>query len=521
MSKILLTTLNARYHHASFGLRYLYANLQELQSECKIQEFTINQNVRDIANEILIQQPRILGIGVYIWNTDASLALVNIIKKVSPNTIIVLGGPEVSYESETQSICQQADFVFKGESDFAFYEFCKQVLIEKKLPSEKFIKPNLPEIKNIALPYKYYSDEDIKNRVIYVEASRGCPYKCEYCLSSLDASVRNFDIDLFLSEMDTLIERGLRQFKFVDRTFNLSPSISTKILQFFLDRIDKDLFLHFELVPDRLPNELKALIEKFPKGSLQFEIGIQTFNPEVSKLVSRRQDYKKIDENFKYLRAHTGVHTHADLIAGLPGETMESFARGFDTLLELSPDEIQVGILKRLKGTPIIRHDASMQMQYQDFSPFQILQTKDLSYFEIQQIQAYADFWDQIANSGNYKNTMQFLKQHFKEQNKSFFHCFMEMSLYFQKRHGQRHSIAMVNLLESIYIYAKDQLGIDQAKLKELLISDYTGRVKRDIPKFLRDEDESYIKNAKSIEAKKLYHAKTGSLTKRQDRHLQ
>ena len=318
---ILLTTLNTKYPHAAFGLRYLFANLKELQPLAGILEFTASQNPRDIAEAILATDPKIVGFGVYIWNTSQTYAVISVLKRIKPEILIVIGGPEVSYESTTQPICQLADFTFQGESDFLFYEFCKNYFENKKLPTSKYISGPLPDILQIASPYSFYTDEDVRHRVLYVEASRGCPYKCEYCLSSLDKSVRNFDLDRFLGDMDSLIQRGARQFKFVDRTFNLSISTSSKILRFFLDRMSVGLFLHFEMVPDRLPSELRELIKLFPPGSLQFEVGIQTWNPEVAKNVSRRQDYSKIRENFEFLNNQTTVHLHTDLIAGLPGET--------------------------------------------------------------------------------------------------------------------------------------------------------------------------------------------------------
>src|SRR6476620_3810451 len=243
MTPILISTLNARYSHCSFGLRYLYANMKKLQSETKILEFTISQNLRDIAESILDHSPKIVGFGVYIWNANQTKELVSLLKKVQPDLKIVLGGPEVSYETELQEICQLADLTIRGEADFLFYEVCHNYFHKSEWPAQKVISGILPEIKQIQLPYSHYSDEDIKNRVIYVEASRGCPYKCEYCLSSLDKSVRSFDLDLFLEEMHQLILRGTRQFKFVDRTFNLSIPTSTRILQFFLDRIHHGLFL--------------------------------------------------------------------------------------------------------------------------------------------------------------------------------------------------------------------------------------------------------------------------------------
>ncbi len=214
--------------------------------------------------------------------------------------------------------------------------------------------------------------------MIYVEASRGCPFSCEFCLSSLDVPVRNVPLAPFLAEMQRLLDRGVSQFKFVDRTFNLNLNVSRSILQFFLERYRPGLFLHFEMIPDRLPEPLRELIRQFPPGALQFEVGIQTFDEQVAQRISRRQDNQKLAENLRFLREETGVHVHADLIVGLPGETLESFAAGFDRLVALGPQEIQVGLLKRLRGTPIVRHDSpnGPWSTARTPLPYEVLQTR-------------------------------------------------------------------------------------------------------------------------------------------------
>ncbi len=511
---ILLTTLNSTYQHSSFGLRYLFANLGELQERAQILEFTTARNAIDIAESLLAFEPKIIGIGVYIWNSEESLELVSLLKRISPQTIIVLGGPEVSHESESQKICQIADYTFKGEADFSFREFCQQLLIEKTPPPQKFISCPLPEIKSILSPYKFYSDEDIKNRVLYVEVSRGCPYRCEYCLSSLDKSVRNFDTPEFLKDMELLMDRGARQFKFIDRTFNLSPTICTQILQFFLDRMHLGLFLHFEMVPDRLPTEIRELIKKFPHGSLQFEIGIQTWNPEVAKLVSRRNDILKVKENFKFLRAETGVHTHADLIVGLPGEDIHSFALGFDTLAELDPDEIQVGILKRLKGAPIARHDTMWEMVYSDHPPFQILRTKNMNFNELQKMNRFAKYWDHYANSGNFKGFTAFLKEKSATREPaSFFWEFFFFSEFLSLRFPHTYSLSLLSLCEAALRYLVDELKIDDLEAKKILTLDYCANGKRTLPKFLWSKETEAMTNYNP-------QSKNANLPQRQARHL-
>src|SRR5258705_9249082 len=244
----------------------------------------------------------------------------------------------------------------KGEADLNFGELCKK-LFSNKRPKKKIIPAELPDFSKLILPYELYDEKDIAHRIIYVEASRGCPFTCEFCLSSLDIPVRQVALPKLLQELQNLLDRGVKHFKFVDRTFNLNLNTSKRLLQFFLERYQPGLFFHFEMIPDRLPEALRTLIAQFPPGALQFEVGIQSFNEQVCELISRRQDLRKLEDNFRFLRAHSGVHIHADLIAGLPGESLESFGAGFDRLIGLGPQEIQVGILKRLRGTPIVRHD--------------------------------------------------------------------------------------------------------------------------------------------------------------------
>lgn len=513
---ILLVTLNSTYQHCAFGLRYLYANLgEELQPRAQILEWTIHASPRNVVEKILSHDPKIVGFGVYIWNTTETFQVVSILKRVAPHVTVVLGGPEVSYETEKQAICQAADYVIKGEADFLFREFCENLLLHNKRPEQKFFGGPLPEIAKIQSPYGFYSDDDIKNRIVYVEVSRGCPYKCEYCLSSLDKLVRSFDLDQFLADMDRLIQRGLRQFKFVDRTFNLSIQTSSRILQFFLDRIHLNLFLHFEMVPDRLPAELKELITKFPAGTLQFEVGIQTWNPEVAKNVSRRNDYVKVRDNFQFLSLESGVHTHADLIVGLPGETVKSFGVGFDQLASCGPHEIQVGILKRLKGTPIVRHDREFEMVYQEHPPFQILRNKDISYSEMQQMNRFAKFWDMIANSGNFVNTTAWIRnQAANRDDKSFFWEFYELSEFMSRRFAETHSIALQNLLEALWTYLVEHKEQDRDEVRTLLLSDYMRDKPRNIPSFLKDglNETAYQLHHKAQTA--------SSLPERQQRHL-
>ncbi len=466
VSDILLTTLNAKHIHCAFGLRYLVANLGDLRGRSHIAEFNINQRSLEIAEAILSYQPKIIGMGVYIWNAVQTLNLLEDLKRLRPELIVILGGPEVSHEMDQQRIVQLADYVITGEADLAFAELCRKLLAGDR-PSQKIISAPLPDFSQLVLPYDLYTEEDLAHRVIYVEASRGCPFECEFCLSSLDVPVRAVPIGAFLSAMQSLLDRGARQFKFVDRTFNLNARFASAILEFFLDRYEPGLFVHFEMIPDRLPVSLRELIGRFPAGALQFEVGIQTFNEDVAARISRRQDNSKAEENLSWLRTETGVHIHVDLIVGLPGEDLESFGAGFDRLVRLRPQEIQVGILKRLRGTPIKRHDTEWRMVYSPQPPYEILQNGNLDFFNMQRMRRFARYWDLVANSGNFVETAAMILA-----DGSPFQNFLAFSDWLYAQAARTHEIARARLAGYLFCYLTEQRKILPLAVKSALERD-------------------------------------------------
>jgi len=513
MPDIVLTTLNAKFIHAAFGLRYLFANLGELQPRAVIAEFDINLRPLDIAETLLAREPKILGFGIYIWNVTQTTEVISAIKRIRPEIVIILGGPEVSYETEGQKIVELADHVITGEADLKFAEVCRELLPtdskfeirNSKFP--KIIPAELPEFSRLTLPYDLYTEADIAHRIVYVEASRGCPFTCEFCLSSLDIPVRQVPLGKFLAAMQKLLDRGLKQFKFVDRTFNLNILTSKALLDFFLARYQPGMFFHFEMIPDRLPAELREVIAKFPPGSLQFEVGVQTFNPEVGALISRRQNYERMADNFSFLRRETGVHIHADLIVGLPGETMESFAAGFDQLVALGPQEIQVGILKRLRGTPIVRHDTEWQMIYNAHPPYEILQNRLIDFATMQRLRRFAKYWDLVGNSGNFVETVQLVWC--KE---SPFQNFLKFSDWLYAKLNRTDTIALARLAEMLFAFLIEEQNLNRKLAAETLARDWRRNGRRDPPEFLRE----FLPAAKAPEAA----ARKSSLTKRQARHL-
>ncbi|HYC45420.1 MAG TPA: DUF4080 domain-containing protein [Burkholderiales bacterium] len=465
MPSIVLSTINARYAHASLGLRYLAANMGELRGETRIVEFVLGARAADMAEQLLALRPRVIGLGVYIWNVEETTRLVAMLKAVAPEVIVVIGGPEVSYETAAQRICGLADHVITGWGDLAFAALCRDILAgERPAP---LIAGGQPKLAEIRLPYGEFTDEDLAQRFIYVEASRGCPFKCEFCLSSLDKTAWAFDLDAFLGELGRLHTRGARHFRFVDRTFNLKAEVGSRILEFFLERLDERLFVHFEVIPDHLPEKLKAAIARFPAGSLQFEIGIQTWNEDVQALISRRQDNARAEANIAWLRSESNALIHVDLIAGLPGEDLASFGCGFDRLYSLAPHEIQVGILKRLRGTPIARHTESFGMRYNPDAPYNVLATDRVGFDEMQRVSRFARYWEMVGNSGRFRRALGLLA------GDSPFDRFMAFGDWLYAKTGKTHEIALDRLYEHVHGFLTTQQGVAPQRASEALLADY------------------------------------------------
>lgn len=447
MADIILAALNAGYGHCSFGLRCLMANLGELKPRASMLEFTPDLRTPERVEAILSLKPRLVGLGVYVWNARECAMLTAELKRLRPELTIVLGGPEVSHETAEQDICRNADFVITGEGELAFARLCGQILSGQP-PAEKIVAAPPPDLSLLALPYEFYTDEDIANRVIYAEASRGCPFGCDFCLSSLNKTVRNFPPERLFAAWSGLLERGALRFKFTDRTFNLDIKIASAILSFFFENMRPGLFLHFEMVPDRFPDELYGLIKKFPAGSLQFEVGIQTFDEAVTARINRSQDTAAAERNIARLRRETTVHLHADLVAGLPGEDLAGFAAGFDRLAALEPHEIQVGILKRLRGAPIARHDAEWGMIYSPQPPYELRENKLIDFFTMQRLRRFARYWDLVSNSGVFGETARLICG-----GPSPFNDFFNLSAWLYAQTRQTHSISRSNLRELLRTY--------------------------------------------------------------------
>jgi len=498
---ILLATLNAKYSHASLGLRYLQANMlrhggPDLHAVTALHEFTIHTPPAQVVHTFTqtcgpaqAGQVAIVGLGIYIWNVVQTTEVVRQLKALRPDIRVVLGGPEVSHEWQSQPIVGLADYLITGWGDVSFPRLCR-ALVHGPQPLMKVIAGEQPPLDALDLPYGLYTDDDLANRVLYVEASRGCPFKCAFCLSALDKTAWAFDVDLFLAELARLYDRGARTFKFVDRTFNLKVEASVRILEFFLQCLEKapqdPVFVHFELIPDHLPDALKACIARFAPGTLQFEIGIQSLNPEVQKAISRRQDSVRTQAHVQWLVAHSAAHLHTDLIFGLPGESWESFAQGFDRLYALGPHEIQLGLLKRLRGTPLARRSlpgvpAEDGMVYDPEPPYSVRQTDAVTAAQVQAFTRLARYWDLVANSGRFGRSLLLLLQ-----GPSAFAAFADFAAWLWKETASTAGLTPERLIDALFDYLSGPQRMDAATVQAALLADYLASGARAKPQCLQ-----------------------------------
>ncbi len=508
---IVLCTLNARYIHASLGLRYLLANMarhggQDLRDATVLREYTLMRPVAEMVDDLIatlgpavpvLGQPEpIVGFGVYIWNVVQTTEVVRQLKSRRPGVRVVLGGPEVSHELSGQAIVALADHVITGWGDVSFPQLCR-ALVYGPRPLMKVMAGEQPPLDQIDLPYAEFSDDDLAHRLLYVEASRGCPFKCEFCLSALDKTAWAFDEGIFLAELHTLVQRGARNFKFVDRTFNLKIDASIRILQFFLDQMAarplEAFFIHFEVVPDQLPDRLKDAIAQFPAGVLQFEIGIQSFDVDVQQRISRKQDNAKTQANLRWLLDHSHAHLHTDLIFGLPGESWDTFGRGFDALYAIGPHEIQLGVLKRLRGTPLAKRSLpgavpEHGMVYDTNPPYTVQHTDAVSAHEVQAFIRLARYWDLVANSGRFTATMPLVMRGGAVV--SPFAAFADLAQWLWSHGtdtaGKTSRLTPEHLVDAVFDYLTAVRGLAIAVVRDALLADYVASGARANPRALQ-----------------------------------
>lgn len=424
MKKIILASLSAKFIHSSLALRYLTRFAQNEQRHCLLtMEFTINQRLDFIADELFRQQPDVLLFSCYIWNVEMLRQLCPLLKKILPHCLLGFGGPEVSYESEAFLRANPAiDLIMRGEGELVFTQLLEH--LDYGSPAslqeiagltfrqgEQIISAPAQEPLDLALlPFPYDHDfSDVKDKIIYYESSRGCPYRCGYCLSSIEKGVRFAPLEKVLPELQIFLDHRVRQVKFIDRTFNCKKSHALGIWQYLHQHDNGMTNFHFEITADLLDQETIDFLKTVRKGLFQFEIGVQSTNPETITAINRNVDFAKLSSIVQQIKTGGNIHQHLDLIAGLPYEDYNSFGRSFNDVYALQPEQLQLGFLKVLKGSMIYQRQQDFSIVYQDQAPYEVLTTHKLPYADTLRLKYVEEMVETYYNSGKFLNTLRYL----------------------------------------------------------------------------------------------------------------
>lgn len=488
-------------------MRYLKAFTKDLDFQGDIKEFSINDRVENILEGIIEEKPDVVAFSCYIWNMEFVNRLAELIKLVDPNIEILYGGPEVSYEGKEFLENHEGEYVIVGEGEKTFREFVLYKLGEGKIEDIKglnykrdgkvFENPKRPEMDMNELVFPYTYEEDINNKIVYYEASRGCPFKCKYCLSSVMHGVRFLDVERVKKELKYFMERGLKLVKFVDRTFNCNREYTVELLK-YLSEQDTETRFHFEVAADLLTEEQIEILNNDPKGRFQLEVGVQTTNNEVLHNINRYITYENIKEKVLKVAAGKNVMQHLDLIAGLPGEDLESFKKSFNDVHAIRPDEIQLGFLKLLKGSSMREEAEKWGIVYSPYAPYEIIRSKDISYEELLLLKKVEAMVDKYYNSCKFNNVIKFFLNIYEKP----FDFYYDLAMFFEEKGNFKRSIGNVEYYKILLDFYLEKIGgEDEGLFKEVLKFDYLCfNKKRWLPDFLvrtiTKEDEQNIKDS-------------------------
>jgi radical SAM superfamily enzyme YgiQ (UPF0313 family) len=411
--KFLLTAVNAKYIHTSLSVRSLYHYVKS--DNVEFAEFTINERAADILTEIYRRRCDAVLFSCYIWNIEFILEIAHNLKKVSPDTKIIMGGPEVSFDSVYyMEKYPFIDAIIRGEGEATFKEWLEKGCDINGMTFRrdgKIIQNQdrelICDITKIPFPYSEDDIEKNKNKLIYYETSRGCPFRCSYCLSSVTRQVRFRDIETVKRELMFFIKHKVRIVKFVDRTFNADRLRTRNLFEFLIENADSTAF-HFEIAADLINDDMIELLKKAPKGLFQFEIGVQSTNDKVIKAIDRKTDFEKIKRVVSVLKKNSKVHMHLDLIAGLPYEDLDSFKHSFDDVFNLRPDVLQLGFLKLLRGTKIRDEEEKYSYKYTEKPPYEILCNEFISFDDLLLLKGVEEVFEKYYNSGVFKHAMEY-----------------------------------------------------------------------------------------------------------------
>ena len=470
--KTLLIGINSKYIHPTLSIYQLAYNTTY---PVTLKEFTIKDNVAKIVNYIIDEKPDLVGFSVYIWNINIIKEIIKCIRDT--NIMILLGGPEVSYNAEEYILNNEADFVINNEGEESFhllltalhnntplFDVPNLVYKDEKIVETTTILPNLENIKLATTNVL-----DYKNRIVYLESSRGCPYRCSYCVASTSNKVRMFPLDSVLNILNTLMTERVKTVKFLDRTFNADPKYLITILDFIEENNISTTF-QFEIVVDRLTKEMLDKIKNYKQSTLRFEIGIQSTNDIVNKSIRRTQNMEKVKENILYLNSIPNLELHVDLIAGLPYEDISSFRNSFNETFSLFSKELQLGFLKFLKGTHLMTMIDEHEYIYDHNPPYEIIQNKYLSKEELREIHKVEETLEKFYNSGIFKNFWSYFKNN---QVIDYYQFFLDLYNYLDSQNFSFLKYQIIDLFISLNNFIKDYFVDIYNVLYEQLIVDY------------------------------------------------
>ncbi len=468
--KVVLTTLNAKYIHTSLALRCLKA-YSEQQFDIEIAEYTIKDPVMNVVSDLYSKKPDVIGFSCYIWNIEETIPIINMIRKIKPDIKIVLGGPEVSYDTQYwMERIPEVDFIVVGEGEETFHQLLEEIegsnkfhmvfglAYRKKTDDESniYITPPRPKLNLNELPSPHRFKEDIAHlgsRVVYFETSRGCPFSCQFCLSSIEVGVRYFDIERTKSDILYLIEAGAKLIKFVDRTFNIKRDYALEMFQFLIENHGGCVF-QFEITADIMrPEVLDYLAEHAPPGVFRFEIGVQSTNDPTNLAVQRRQKWSKLVRTVTKVRDSGKIAQHLDLIAGLPLENYDTFRGTFNDVFALRPEELQLGFLKMLRGTGLRRDAEKWGYIYQDHAPYEMLGNELMPFSDIVRIKRVEDVLEKYWNAHRMDHALVYLVQDVFESPFDFFQLFGD---FWEKRGWQKIGHQLEDLFLRLWLFLQD-----------------------------------------------------------------
>lgn len=497
--KILLTAINSKFIHSNLAVRYLKAFTKDLNYNCTIREFSINDRDERVLEEIIKEKPDVVAFSTYIWNIEMIKRLSDLIKEVDDSIEILYGGPEVSYDSSGILKELSGQYIIEGEGEETYREFVKYKLGQIDIKNIKGLyykakdeilcneKRALMNMNDLVFPYDM--EDDLDNKIVYYEGSRGCPYKCKYCLSSTTHGVRFLEVERVKRELKFFMNKKVRLVKFVDRTFNCNKKFSTEVWNYLINQ-DTSTRFHFEISADILSETEMDILKKAPKDRFQFEVGVQSTNDDVLDRIDRFVDFKEIKEKVGQLLEIKNIHQHLDLIVGLPNEDFNSFKKSFNDVYSIEPEAVQIGFLKLLRGSAMRAEAKKYDMKFSPYAPYEVLKTSHISYDELLVLKKVEHMVDKYYNSGKFKNTIKYLISKFETP----FDFYLELSSFFEGKGYFSRNINNNDYYKVFLDFNMEILKSENNILETILKFDYLSfNKRRGMPSFLGnylDKDE-------------------------------